>query len=363
MHKKLNLAVVFLAALMLLTLGAALAQDDALPAFDDLQPGWNQIDTGGDTVCARDTPYNFLVHKTDNTDDLVLFFDGGGACWNQLTCREDGGTFSDAADTLDSIPEGGLPGMFEFDNPLNPVADFNVVFIPYCTADIHVGDAVVAYNDDLSIQHNGATNSQVVLDWVFANYAPEGRVLVTGSSAGAYGAIYHLPAVLDAYNETANVIHFGDAGVGVTPEGWSVLESWGMYENTPFEYDPDSFSVNELYTSVAEAYPGVTLSQYTTAADSVQVLFYGFSQLGGPTWEEGMIANIDALEAEIDTFSSFIAGGDSHTILATPLYYSAAADDVPFLEWFSALLDGEVPDSPRCTDCDEIELNELAEEE
>jgi hypothetical protein len=342
------------------------AQTD-LPTLDDLEAGWNSFSPSGESVCARGTPFHFFVRPAPdgNTDKLMVYFQGGGACWNGFTCRI-GGTFDDTVSENPQDELGQYNGIFDFENSANPVADYNIVFIPYCTADVHVGDATVEYMNGLSIQHNGVKNTFAVLDWVFANFDAPSEIIVTGSSAGAYGAIYHAPLLIEQYPE-ARTLQFGDAGVGATPVGWEVLQTWGMFNNLPMavpqmaEVDPDTFTLNVLYDSFAEYYPDALFSQYTTAADEVQIYFYDFSALDVPedekqTWDAIMTANLESLNGAHANFRSMIVGGTSHTILALPEFYNFSVDGVRVRDWFAALAAGEPLDSLACAECADAEV-------
>jgi len=56
--------------------------------LDGLAPGWNIIEPGGDTVCSDGTPYKFFV-RPGAADKLMVYFQGGGACWTGVTCDPD----------------------------------------------------------------------------------------------------------------------------------------------------------------------------------------------------------------------------------------------------------------------------------
>ncbi len=88
-------ALFWLILLLVLGAGVASAQAD-LPTFSDLGAGWTQIPLPG-AICARGTPYSFFVHPGDPAK-LVVYFQGGGACWSAGTCSP-GGTFDDSVDS------------------------------------------------------------------------------------------------------------------------------------------------------------------------------------------------------------------------------------------------------------------------
>jgi hypothetical protein len=85
--------------------------------------------------------------------DLVVFLQGGGACWDFFTC---GGAPELVPKTASTGPFG--PAEFARDihdkyprswvrreNLPDTLRDATVVFVPYCTGDVHSGDAVTTY--------------------------------------------------------------------------------------------------------------------------------------------------------------------------------------------------------------------------
>jgi len=349
--------VLFVVLVVLLALVVPLAH--AQPP-DDLEPDtWNVIAPGGETGCSDGSEFQFFARPGADADKLMIYFQGGGACWNAFTCA---GEFHDRGVGTPQDELGAYQGIFDYENPENPLAGYAAVFIPYCTADVHTGDATVEYSPSLSIAHNGVANAQAALDWAYAQFGDVAEILVTGSSAGAIGAVYFAPQVMAQYPDAA-VRLFGDGEVGAAPDGWSVLETWNMYANLllPEDADPETFTINDIYLAIGALYPQHPLAQFTTTGDTVQITFYDFSIVsigaGQPDWIEVMNAFLDELEAALpDQFRAFVAGGEQHTILATPGFYSIAIDGVRFVEWFTAWLNDEPVENLRCTECAEAEI-------
>lgn len=349
--------------LLVLVIVPPLAAQDApavaLPALADLEAGqWHVIETGGETLCARGTPYNFQVRPAADPDaDLLIHFQGGGACWSGLLCREGSSVFRDRP------LEGALgrgTGIFDVENPQNPFSDFTYVLVSYCTGDVHTGINDVEYTSNdtpFTLHHRGAINANAVLDWVFANVEGPQTIMVTGSSAGAYGAIHHAPTIMDAYPDSRVVI-LGDAGVGAIPEGWDVLQTWGLFDSLPPDFaetfDPATFVINDMYLTYGEAYPDNMFAQYTTTADSVQIAFF-FSMGEMRPWWGVAEPLLDELEAEMDNFASYVIGGDLHTIVGQPEFYTYEVEGVPVREWVTSLLATNDTGSVRCTVCDSPE--------
>lgn len=331
--------IVGLAAALLIS-GAVLAQD-TLPAPDTLPAGeWATLSPPG-AVCGRGTPYHFFVRPGD-PERVMFYFQGGGACWNALTCRP-GGTFDDSVGTAEQ-ELGIYDGLFR-DSPSNPVAGWSVVFLPYCTGDIHTGSTSAEFTQGgqtLSISFAGYTNAQAALAWAYAAYPAPEHVLVTGSSAGAYGAVFHAPHILGRYPQAQAVV-LGDAGVGVQAGDGGTADVWGTTANLP--QDPAFAGVtlanltSDLYAGLSARFPQARLAQFTTEADDVQVLFYRLLGGSAEDWTAGMRARLLALEA-LPGFRAFVGPGTLHTILPRPEFYTMQADGVPFVDWFDALVNG-----------------------
>lgn len=355
--------VLFLICLALLAALTPLAAQEAtaeLPALADLDAGWNMLSPGGDTLCSRGTPYSFFVRPGQDASRLMIYFQGGGACWNPLTCRE-GGTFDPEVSPTEV---DNMNGIFNFDNPENPVADFTTVFVPYCTADLHFGNAVGEYGTGpIIIEHRGFVNTSAVLDWTYANFDSPSQVIVTGSSAGAFGSLLNAPYILDHYRDS-QVVYMADAhGVGLNQRDTAtVMDGWGAFDNMPAfipdlaNVDRSAFTVNQIYEALAANFPDALLSQYVTTADETLVLFYSFTGGSAEEWTQATLDSIDALEASLDNFSSFVAGGPLHTILLRDEFYTYMADGVRVRDWFASLVDGQLPSSARCVECDEAEI-------
>lgn len=354
LKKPMFLGLLVLMLTVMLTLISANDESD-LPTLTDLEAGWNTLLPGGETRCSRDTPFQFFVRPAEvESDQVMLYFQGGGACWNGIMCGPDNATFDDAIGTSEQ-ELGFYDGIFNFENEDNPIADYHAVFVPYCTADVHIGDATVEYGD-VEIHHNGFNNTSAVLDWVYHNFTDPAQILITGSSAGAYGAIYYTPFVIEQYPD-ARVVQFGDAGVGATPRGWEVLEIWDIYANLPdfvepFEsITPQNFTLNSLYSGSSQQYPDQTFAQFTHAADDVQIFFHSLTAEGlTDPWQDLMYANLDELETDYPNFRAYIAGGTAHTILARPEFYTLITDEVVFRDWFADLLADEEVANVRCAD-------------
>ena len=146
------------------SLSTALALTAALALPATAMGEWVEFEGGPEAVCADGSQPAFFERVAD-PERVVLYFEGGGGCWSEETCRFDGpdkAYTSSSEWVADSLPERG--GLFDFANPENPLADHSWVYVPYCTGDLHLGDVTRVYGDDLIVEHRGAVKARTALD-------------------------------------------------------------------------------------------------------------------------------------------------------------------------------------------------------
>ncbi len=354
------------------------AAADRGPAWlPDVPDRWTKITPGPVTVDGKryaptcsgfpgtDATFHFWA-KRGTADGVVVFFEGGGACWDDLTC-----TFP-IAGLPAQVPQfyvpgsnpnddpTGFAGVFDLANPANPVKDWTFVYIPYCTADVHRGSATRSYTSvghpvlplpagtRFTIQHRGFDNFMAVLDWMRRRIESPNRILVTGSSAGAYGAVGNFPWIGEAYPR-AHLSVVGDAGQGVTTVAWDHgtpgRGSWNMVWPWP---DAGALRTWEVAADNAEHYPHAKVAQFTTQLDAVQDGFYSLMKAyygpGGACpsasgdWSRQMVGALRATADETDNFRYYVAAGTYHTIMRSPTFYTEASAGLPFAEWLGAMV-------------------------
>lgn len=318
---------------------------------------------------ATDAAFKFWARKTPSKN-LVVYFEGGGACWDGFSC-----SFPMAGASLPpQVPQLFMPqvppaadqalndGIFRDNDPGNPVRDWNMVYIPYCTGDLHAGAATKTYTSvgnpalglpagtPLTIQHHGFANFMAVMDWVRKNFDSPKNILVTGSSAGGYGASINFPWVARAYPQ-AHLYVLADASQGVTTEAWDVAgrSSWNLQLPAfAFGANGSALPSKDLLRAAAVSHPKVKVAQFTTQLDTVQVGFYGLmKQFYGPggscpnaaiDWNEKMVGAMRSYTSELDNFRSYLAAGTYHTNLRSPLFYSEASTGVAYNHWVGSML-------------------------
>jgi Pectinacetylesterase len=319
---------------------------------------WEKIVPGGDCQCADGSQFAFWVREADPTK-VVLYLDGGGACWDATTCA-----FTSAESTTydwnladeDPAREGGI---FDLSNPDNPFAHFTLVFVPYCTGDVHLGDITREYSPELTVEHNGFVNGTTALAYLTENYPDAEQVVVVGESAGSVAAPVYAGLVSDTLPD-AHVIVLADSS-GAYPDdpdlNIEILGQWGTFETMP-DWEVNArltardWSIPRFWIQAGVHDPEIVLARFDHAYDEVQTSFMELAGLD----PSNLVASIDANEAAIEDAGviqhSYTAPGDDHGIVGGGEFYEMEVNGVTPVGWVEALLAGEPLDDVHCNDCE-----------
>ena len=353
----------FVMALILILPIAASAQT-SLPSVDSLEDGWNTLETNG--LCSSGTAFQFYAKSSDASNDLLIYFNGGGACWFGQACdpRSEPNIHSPFAD-MDANNPSLAEGIFDFENTENPFADYDVVFVPYCTGDVHVGNGerIYTYQDtsgnevSYTAHHNGFENSMESLNWIYDNFTAVDNVVVAGSSAGAIGASFYAGLIAQHY-PSSPVVVIADAAGGyrssllpVTLKAWNtaaILPDWKEYAGET----NDSLSFEDFYIASANHNSNVRLAQYNTAEDQVQISFTHVigDAPGSFSLPLRILTSYQEIAGATNEFFSYTAGGDVHTILRSEIFYEYEVENTRFVDWVKDLVDGKQIRDISCVD-------------
>jgi hypothetical protein len=209
----------------------------------DVGEGWTQhgfnpdYDATGSPqgpVCISGTPYSVFT-KAGDPEKLLIFLQGGGACWQGLyrcqpvatdTNLGGGIVIPGQAPGEDAVFFGKL-GVFDSSNPDNPFADYSIVYMPYCDGSAFGGDNEVSdpfWNGTtggtfpLTGQqkrfHYGVRNVSAGMDVADVTFPDAKQITVMGHSAGGVGVAAFAPFLARAIygNKKTDLTVFNDAG-------------------------------------------------------------------------------------------------------------------------------------------------------
>jgi hypothetical protein len=251
---------------------------------------WVRVELPG-TVCSDGSQYRFWYYDSPTSTNMAISFEGGGACWDYASCSGQTGILGAAhpngipTDYITSfepqyvspIINGADPGI-----PLrakNPIVTngWDMVYMPYCTGDVHVGNRVVTYTDPtganppIVFRHNGYNNTIAALNFLHTRFPSINKLLVTGFSAGgvASGSVFYFAR----RTLVPTKAYLLDDSGPMFPAPNSSYASWQLHQtiktawNLPsvFSQLPATFNQNDLGTinsMVATEFPS-DLMAYT----------------------------------------------------------------------------------------------------
>ncbi|WP_374595053.1 pectin acetylesterase-family hydrolase [Aquabacterium sp.] len=190
---------------------------------------WETVELPASTgaSCSNGSPYRFFVNRTPFTSKTVVMVEGGGACWEQQGCKggtklsavNPNGVASNYMSDLNTQAHLGLVTPFTMRiDPLQSVQtqSWNIVYVTYCTGDVHTGNKVNVYNNvdaanPMTFYHRGDVNSQAIAAWMAKNMPRPSQLLMTGFSAGGVGSLAQYDTFRAALKPTRSAL-LSDSG-------------------------------------------------------------------------------------------------------------------------------------------------------
>jgi hypothetical protein len=355
-RRSISLALVTALMLAVLAAGIAIAAEAQISTQE--RTAWTPFAADADAICADGSPVHYLERVADPAR-VVLYFEGGGACFSAATCAFDGpeSTYiSRSVATPELLSERG--GIFDFDDPRNPLADHSFVYVPYCTGDVHLGDRSTAYSSEVVVEHRGYPNALIALEHLIATYPDAQEVVVAGMSAGSVPTPLFAGLVSDRL-PAARITTIGDSS-GAYPDAPALTgligTMWGTMSTMPDWPELEGMTVDEwsipgLYVHAAAHAPDITLAKFDYAFDEAQAFYGGLVGVA----EDDLVTLIDDIEAAIEStgadIASYVAPGGGHTVLDSDELFEIEVEGVRLIDWLTELVDGGRPADVHCVEC------------
>jgi len=310
-----------------------------------------------DTKCRDGSPAGIVLSKNSASSKLMIFLEGGGGCFDALTCA------ANPTNTA-AFKAEKTSGVFDRTNPANPVADWNIVYVPYCTGDIHGGtrsDVVIDGVQGVQ-QFVGYLNIKKFMQRVVPTFPGVTDVLLTGISAGGFGAALNAISIAEVF-PTVKIKVIDDSGPGmstaVVPKclqrKWR--ETWGFDQSVLNDCGaacPDKDDFMQSYAlAMTRTFQDRPSGLIESTRDSVITAFFGaglnectgtalLNSVPGDVFEADLLAFRDK-NKEFANFGTYLPGGGKHTWLSDNMFYNARAGGVNLVDWFAKIVNGQAP--------------------
>jgi len=323
---------------------------------------WHTVSMSTTTYCSDGSKFEIYVRK-GSSNNLIIYFAGGGACWD--------GFSSSKPITLMSMLDGNpkdiksfyfpklqwfypqaMGGLGDNKDPENAFRDWDIVFIPYTTGDMHIGNVTNTYTfngKEIEIHHNGRNNSMSALEWVFANFKEPNKVMVAGESSGAFGCAFYTPFVADNY-PAKKIYSLCDAAMLASDRWIEILDGvWNSEceKNLGFRIGKDPFEdalihrtdsvsrqikylhSNTLYDDVFTKFSAVLNHQSTDTNDFIN------------DWAANTKASIKRLKSANIDYNYFLSDWGynakkhttQHTLTTNEFYHRCLSENISYAEW------------------------------
>lgn len=302
---------------------------------------------GGATRCIfSDSPeYGFQVIP-GSSKKLLLFFQGGGACFNDVSSRE-----ADSAPCLSHLVLQPLFGIFNREKVSNPFRDYTIVHVNYCSGDLHVGNVLRWYLDRQlqRVAQRGYVNALAAVSWARKNVGELSSLVVAGSSTGALGAQLWTETILKSFSYQSAALLM-DSDMAIFPSGTEgpLLKAFGACATGLFDTDATTqrkcgageLTIQEMLETTMARHKEVTMAAITSLQDRMQVHFYNAvcmaemlpADLTAYDFERKLMTRLEGYNRS-PNFVTYLMPGDRNYFLPLEAFFSEAA--LP--QWLSTL--------------------------
>lgn len=322
---------------------------------------WLPVDNA---TCRDGSATGIGVRLQENADNLMIYLQGGGACYDLQSCEENanaphaGENFS-KADFDEWVAFAGNKGVFNISQNSNPVGDWHHVYISYCTGDLHGGvktNASVADVQGLQ-QFVGHQNMSYYLTLLKSYFNGPREIVLAGASAGGFGVLFNYTQVTDAF-APATVDALVDAAPIIVHDGIETSCFEEKLINT-FNLQVPQACTNctdagqgglvNLYSYLGTSYPQAEFALGSADADIFGVVLFdresvacGGSEVNFINYRFGLNTLRDDVLIPAGNWSTFFWGGIQHTFTQSDvLYFNTAVKGITASEWFQQVISGD----------------------
>jgi hypothetical protein len=316
---------------------------------------WTWVDFS-DSYCRDGSTAGVAVNLQTGSDKVMIFLEGGGACFNTETCETN-------PTNVSSMKTGHTTGIFDRTNTKNPVATWHFVYVPYCTGDSQPGgnpNGMVTGVTGVQ-KFVGYLNMKAFLNRIVPTFPKASQVLLTGVSAGGFGAASTSYLVARAFNPIpVNVID--DSGPAMSSKyiptclqdlfrtTWSldqtILADCGSACPNPSDWVMD-------YAKFLASKSTQKSGLLDSSTDSVISAFYGIGEdngkndckgsfstpVPGATYTAGL-QDFRTTIAAYPNYGTYYPDSSQHTWLEGASMYTETQSGTALIDWITNIING-----------------------
>jgi hypothetical protein len=302
----------------------------AAPVHADLKPvEWSWLPVP-DAHCDDGTPTGLGV-SPGTSADVIVYLDGGGACWTAEMCLEERtsrrGPWGER-ELRERIPRFGGT-LLDRSEPRNPFRTWTYVFVPYCTGDVHSGDRATTYvtssGERGTLQHRGRANVLAFAEPLGRLFPNVRRLVIAGSSAGGYGTLVNYdvlrrrwPAAKGYLVDDAGPALRGLPAAPIRDAWWA---AWGTPQAIETFCPGCARDISLVWRALSRRWPGDRIAFLSSLRDDTMRWYLCVDADG---FERALRATVGEVLEALPNVRTFLAGGESHTMLNAPARFGGS---------------------------------------
>jgi len=311
---------------------------------------WQYVRVPG-AECGDGSEYGVYVSRKNPTK-WTFAFQGGGACWDYLSCF---GPIPFTRLRLTDGPTEGNSGILSDDAAASPVSEHSMVYVPYCTGDVFVGNHVARYGlfRKKTVRHVGRANVEKAVDHLIARgtfeFSRMTDIVIYGGSAGAIGAASHaltldtrIPAgarkgiVMDSPGLHWGRFFWRKFPIALLRDFRSSLSAFGM------EFDLNNANLSREADKACQAHQDWNIGILQASRDLVMSVAFGFMD---PLTHERIVYGRDGVYERIRNStrncSAWVPNGTDHVYLNAGSKASKRAGGISAIDFARQVLSGD----------------------
>ncbi|KAJ1639915.1 Pectinacetylesterase-domain-containing protein, partial [Pavlovales sp. CCMP2436] len=306
--------------------------------------GW-----GTCSVTSKSNRFSFEVKK-GNPTKLLVYFQGGGACWTTTDGKPVQACTTHASAQTSPTFAAYYSGMLDSQKADNRYANFTQVKLPYCSGDVFAGNVTQAFSSkeypNMPIKQVGYANARAVLDWLLAQESIKqiDELVIAGMSAGSLGAqVWTRPLLLALQANSKQRISSAmiyDSFVGVFPvfgtrhaAGLILRDSWRVCSVPEFLPTPEALAAcnagtiefTDVMLPAIKKFPETLFTFIQSKEDIVQVKSAVLTIIGKDHVYKIAMSIIESYRALSPNVSATLVNGNCHTFSELPDWSDATA--------------------------------------
>ncbi|OVE82548.1 hypothetical protein BVY03_00635, partial [bacterium K02(2017)] len=225
-------------------------------------------------------------------------------------------------------------------NTENPFKEASLVYVPYCTGDFHTGNRLAVYGDNTT-HHVGYANFKAYLERLVPTFSDVKQVIISGNSAGGYGAAFNWYQTQIAFGDEIHVNLIDDSGPWL-PNGYfelltTIKTAWGSDQNLPTGCKNCSDDYSNIYAYTAGLFPKSRGGLISYIPDSVISRIFGL-ELDEFTMGMYILANDKFLNSS-NFHTYYLPGYQAHTVLGSE--HLITQNEITLIQWVIRLINAK----------------------